>query len=403
MTTAQGAAGASCRRAVLRCALVAMLGAALAACAPLPQPFKPAEKSAALWSGESDAGLSTWGSVAVRPPDGLPASLSSALVDGIVEGLHAREVPASARPASRSSVVLEGQVSAVSGALRWVLLAPGGETALRFEEPAPGGSWRGATARDLAAIAERTAGRIAAALAPTAAEARAAPGTTTPVVVAGVQGAPGAGGPALARAMRRSLAGAGVAVADVPNEATVQILGRVSVESGGAAAGDAAVAIAWTVLRPDGSRIGTVTQSNRVRWARLAGSWTSLAEAVASAGAPGIAELLRRAAPVATAHAATPATTLAAQPESPPAALPVSPPALSPAAPPQPVPDVPPRAPLALSMAARSVIAPPVSVATRSAAPAPVEAPIEPLVTVAARMTPAATVGAPIEPSVTVR
>ena len=370
----------------------------LTACAPLPQPFKPAEKSAALWSGETDAGLSTWGSVAVRPPAGLPASLSSALVGGIVEELHAREVPASARAASRSSVVLEGQVSAVSGALRWALLAPGGETALRFEEAAPGGSWQGATAQDLAAIADRTARRIAAALAPTADEARAAP-VTTPVVVAGVHGAPGDGGPALARAMRRSLAGAGVAVADVPDEATVQILGRVSVEPGGAAAGDAAVAIAWTVLRPDGSRIGTVTQSNRVRWARLAGSWTSLAEAVASAGAPGIAELLHRAAPVATMLA----TTDAAQPELPPAAEPAAPPESSPAAPPELVPDTPSRAPLALSIAARSVVAPPVSVATRSAAPAPVEAPIEPLVTVAARMAPAATVGAPIEPSVTVR
>ncbi len=367
-----------------------MLAAALAACTPLPQPFKPAEKSAALWSGESDAGLSTWGSVAVRPPDGLPASLSSALVGGIVEGLHAREVPASARPASRSSIVLEGRVSAVSGALRWALVAPGGETALRFEEAAPGGAWQGATARDLAAIADRTARRVAAALAPTADEARRAP-VTTPVVVAGVHGAPGDGGPALARAMRRSLAGAGVAVADVPNEATVQILGRVSVEPGSAAAGDAAVAIAWTLLRPDGSRIGTVTQSNRVRWARLAGSWTSLAETVASAAAPGIAELLHRAAPVATALATKRTTTPAAQPE------------LQPAAPPELSPDVAPRAPIALSIAARSVIASPVSVATRSAVPAPVEAPIEPLVTVDARIVPETTVGAPIEPSVTVR
>ena len=139
------------------CALALILCGALAACGDLPRPFQPAEKSTQAWSAPGDI---AWGSVLVPPIAGLSSARSAALVDAVVEALQVREVPASASTGGRGSIVLAGQVSAVTGKLRWTLVTPDGEAALRFEEPHRSmrrGSTR--TAPDLAAIAD--AGRAA--------------------------------------------------------------------------------------------------------------------------------------------------------------------------------------------------------------------------------------------------
>ena len=277
-----GSGAATRLQVALRCALVLLLGTALAACGNLPRPFQPAEKSTQIWAGTHGG---PWGSILVRPIEGLPVPLSDLVVDGIVDALHAQEMPASDRFAGRNSMTLTGRIAAASGKLRWELVAPGGETVLRFEEPSPDRAWRHVPAPDLATIAARAAGRVAAALQPPA-QASAAQ-ATVPVVLGAVEGAPGDGGPALARAMRHSLARIGITLADDADERTLSIQGRVSAEPAGAEARGAAVTIAWTVVRPDGTRVGTVTQANRVPAERLTGSWDRLAEDVARAGAPG--------------------------------------------------------------------------------------------------------------------
>ena len=288
LSSPEGRRGRIRRCAALPCALVLVLCAALAACGDLPRPFQPAEKSLRAWSAPGDI---AWGSILVPPVAGLPAAQSAALADAVVGALQVREVPASARTGGRGSIVLAGRVSAVTGKLRWTLVTPDGEAALRFEEPLLDVARIGETAPDLAAIAERAARKIAAALEPPVADdgiARLA----TPVVLEGVRGAPGDGGIALARAMRDSLARIGVAVADAPDGEARLIAGRVSVVRDEPATDDAAVTIAWDVLRPDGTRLGTVSQSNRVSLERLTGAWGALAPMVARAGAPGIAQLL---------------------------------------------------------------------------------------------------------------
>ena len=139
-----------------------------------------------------------------------------------------RDVPASTRAGGRGSIVLAGQVAVVSGKLRWTLVTPDGETALRFEEPLLDAARLDETAPHLAAIAARAARRIAAALEPPAADDGVAR-TASPVVLEGVRGAPGDGGIALARAMRHSLARIGIAVADDKDGEARLISGRVSV------------------------------------------------------------------------------------------------------------------------------------------------------------------------------
>ena len=289
--TRHACTAATRRRLALPCALVLALCVALAACGDLPRPFQPAEKSLQAWSAPGDV---AWGSVLVLPIAGLPQPQAAALADEVVGALQVRDVPASTHAGGRGSILLAGRVSVVTRKLRWVLVKPGGETALRFEEPLLDAARLDETAPDLAAIASRAARRIAAALEPPIIEdERARP--AVPVVLEGVRGAPGDGRIALARAMRHSLARIGVAVADDRRDDSHLILGRVSVAQENAAADDAALTIAWDVVQPDGTRLGTVTQSNRVSAAQLTGAWGALAKIVARAGAPGIAQLLEHA------------------------------------------------------------------------------------------------------------
>ena len=272
-------------------ALLLLLGGMLAACGDLPHPFQPADKSTKAWSRPGDV---AWGSILVPPIRGLPAAQSAALMDEVVEALHLRDVPASTRTAGRGSIVLAGNIARVSGKLRWTLVTPDGETVLRFDEPIAGVSSDDAGALDLAAIAARAARRVSAALKlPATDDTKTAP--RVPVVLETVRGAPGDGGIALARAMRHSLARIGVSIADAPGKESLSILGRVSVARGDTAASGATVTIAWDVFLPDGRRLGTVSQSNRVAAEQLTGTWGVLPKAVARAGAPGIAQLLRQA------------------------------------------------------------------------------------------------------------
>ncbi len=275
-------------RRAIPLALGLILCVALAACGDLPRPFQPADKSAQAWLGPGDV---AWGSILVPPIAGLPANQSAALVDEVVKALHLRDVPASAYAGGRGSIVLAGRVSVAAGKLRWSLITPDGETALRFEEPTLGAQASDAPTPDLAAVAERAAARVAAALKPPASPDPDRP-PQVPVVIETVHGAPGNGGIALARAMRHSLARIGITVADAPEAGSPTIQGWVSVSRDDTATDSATVTIAWDVLHPDGSRLGTVTQSNRVGEDQLTGTWGVLPRLVARAGAPGIAQLL---------------------------------------------------------------------------------------------------------------
>ena len=261
---------------------------ALAACGDLPRPFQPAEKSTQAWTVPGDV---AWGSILVPPIGGLPAQQSAVLMDEVVKALRLRDVPASTHASGRGSIVLTGRVSVAAGKLRWSLIAPDGETALRFEEPSPGVPTDDAAPPDLAAVAERAAARVAAALKPPASpDPERLP--RLPVAIEAVRGAPGDGGVALARAMRHSLTRNGVTVADAPEDGSLTIQGWVRVARDDTATDSATVTIAWDVLHPDGSRLGTVTQSNRVGENQLTGTWGVLPRLVARAGAPGIAQLL---------------------------------------------------------------------------------------------------------------
>lgn len=111
------------------------------------------------------------------------------------------------------------------------------------------------------------------------------------VVVYRVDGAPGDGAVALQRGMQRALRTRGIPVVGNIADDTYIVLGAVHID-GGLTPGRATVEINWTVIRPDGRRVGSVRQRNSVETGRLDGAWGTIAMAAADGGADGVAALL---------------------------------------------------------------------------------------------------------------
>lgn len=112
------------------------------------------------------------------------------------------------------------------------------------------------------------------------------------VVVYRVDGAPGDGAVALQRGMRRALRTRGIPVVGNITDDTYVVLGAVHID-GGPTPGRETVEIDWTVIRPDGQRVGSVRQRNSVEIGRLDGAWGTIAMAAADGGADGVASLLK--------------------------------------------------------------------------------------------------------------
>lgn len=181
--------------------------------------------------------------------------------------------------------------------LRWRLVDPFGRELGTFDQArqVKDAAWRAGEVGLLAFLAEQAAPRIDALIARPAAARASVP--LAPVVVAPVDGAPGDGRAHLTAAMRRALALLQVPVTDEVGEDTYLVLGAVYVGDDGA--GGLSVEILWTLMAPDGTEAGVVTQRNTLGTEAGAGVWADIAPAVAEGAAAGIIEILRAVGPLA--------------------------------------------------------------------------------------------------------
>jgi hypothetical protein len=168
-----------------------------------------------------------------------------------------------------------------------------------------------APAKGAQAAAQDKAKRPQTAQAPTPAAAAsvAGPGESLAVALRPIEGAPGDGGESLARAMRQFLGRAAIAVVEENRNPAAIVVGRVAVTD--LAAQQQEVRIDWTVLAPDGRRLGTIGQANRIPAGRLDGPWGGIANAVAENAVQGLSDLFDQlsaasAAPPSTAQVPTP-------------------------------------------------------------------------------------------------
>jgi len=253
--------------AVLICIL------ALAACGYLPRPFQPAEKSLPNIAEEE---IGKRAGIFVQPIIGLEAGESKRLTKALVTSLHAQDVAASLLARSRASFRISAHPTE-SGELRWFLTAPNGEILFSSDE-----------ANDLAG-ARRAAQLFADFLNPPPA----ATASRLEIVVPAVDGAPGDGRNALTSAMRQALEAKGLATINDLEDASYLVLGSVHVTAA-KLVGQERVKVDWTVLTPDGVRLGTVSQSNNVPVGTINERWGGVAWIVAENGAEGVVAMLTR-------------------------------------------------------------------------------------------------------------
>jgi hypothetical protein len=106
-----------------------------------------------------------------------------------------------------------------------------------------------------------------------------------------VAGAPGDGEQALAAALAKRLAAAGLKPATAFQANVYEIQGTVRLTAAGS---KQSVSIVWVVLDPDGKQLGVVRQTKEIRAGSLDKRWGAAAEAAASAAAGDIVKLLPR-------------------------------------------------------------------------------------------------------------
>ena len=288
-------------RSRFRPAAAALALVVAVACQPLERPFQPESK---ISTPDSLVATGPRSGIFVGPIEGAPAETARRLARLVAASLRDRDIPATAERTGARAYVLwaEARVARISEAeemltLRWRLVDPFGRELGTFDQARQikTAGWRAGELGLLAFLAEQAAPRIDSLIARPAAARASVP--LAPVFVAPVDGAPGDGRAVLTAAMRRKLALLQVPVTDEMGEDTYLVLGAVYVGDDGA--GGLSVEILWTLMAPDGTEAGVVSQRNSVGTAAPESVWADIAPAVAEGAAAGIIEILRAVGPLA--------------------------------------------------------------------------------------------------------
>ena len=262
---------------------------ALAACQPLPQPFKADSRTKATSTLLRPIGET---SLFVAPVAGLPDADGRALAEALAAALAERDIPASATARNRLSSVLSVTVEPRGGDMIW-----------RWTEEMPDNSQLGEPARPLGlglgrlsdpAGIKQAAKSMAADISSRLNEAlaAAAPVDTGPakLAVKDCTGAPGDGNRSLRQAMRELLILGGQAPLPGPEGADYVISCDVKVWQDGP--NSERVTIEWVLQAADGSHLGEVKQGNRIPRGQLAQAWGNTAHIIAQGGWQGLSEII---------------------------------------------------------------------------------------------------------------
>lgn len=276
--------------------LLALL--ALVACQPLPQPFQNA-----TFTPHGSPLLAPVGelSIFVPPVGNLPPEQRQAWAEALANALAERDLPASAQARAGLSSLLTTDIAedGRGGAVWSWKLERRGTAALQGQGYPLGRTMEqigGIDPRTRKLLAERLAEQIATALEAQVPEAGTAPiGHEGPIRVAilDFDGAPGDGNRSLRQSLRSILpAGGGLVVIDQPQDADFLI--ACSTQTLPVNETLQQVAIVWSLHAPDGTKVGSATQANRIPRGSLDGAWGSTAQAIALGGAEALRGMINR-------------------------------------------------------------------------------------------------------------
>jgi uncharacterized lipoprotein YmbA len=233
------------------------------------------------------------------PVTGAPEPASAALAEAFAQALRDADVPASTEGFNRGSYRLAASAEAqalgrghmvvkVAWQLRDADGAEIGSGTAQGETPVS--LWEGGNAALAGALAHQAAPAIVDLV---SGEAPLPANVAAAVRVTGVSGAPGDGSTSLARAIGTALGRAGVDVARGSGKARFSLACQVELKS--QPDGKQHVTVRWVLSGGNGKPVGQVAQENDVPAGALDHAWGDIAYAVASAAAPGIADLIQRA------------------------------------------------------------------------------------------------------------
>lgn len=281
-------------------AIALAAAAVLAACQPAPRPFAAGPDDRA---GNPLLLLPDRGGIVVRTIAGAPAPVSRRLAEAMVAELLRQNVPAATAGGNRSSYFLDGSAALrrlgggrTEFTISWNLVDNAGKRVggNQAREAAPGTGW-GALAPDLISRVVRSSAPGIAGLVQHRSAAPIDPARTRPLYVSPVVGAPGDGGNILRLAMMGALRRARLSVVREPGAGSLVIAGRMTLAA--PVGGRRDMEIVWSVLRPDGKKVGDLTQRNAVGEHDFDGDWRNLAHLIAEGAAGGVVDLLHRLAP----------------------------------------------------------------------------------------------------------
>lgn len=282
-------------------AIVLLFATAVSACQPVSRPFQPDKKITAL-AGYLEPGPRA--GLIVNNLGTLPDQSLRRISEILVASLRDRNIAAttdsdnhvryrllgnfelehdpSAAPEDTLTVIISWQLFDIHGDITGSVVQ---------EELISTSAWRDFSETTMMSIIDRATPRIEHLL-------DGYGNTSNPsqpldaVVVYKIDGATGDGEAALLRGMKHELKMRQIPVVDSITKDTYVVLGLVQIGDGNSSS-QQIVKIDWTVIHPDGYRVGSIRQSNSIAAGKLSGAWGAIATAVAYRGADGIVSLLK--------------------------------------------------------------------------------------------------------------
>jgi hypothetical protein len=281
-----------------------LLGLALAACQPLPQPFQPAATNK---SANPLLNLPDRAGVVVLPIQGMPQDSGAALAREMASALIDRNLPAFTERGNLSSPELLGQAIATPrGGTRseirviWRLSEPNGiqrgEHALDIATRQT--AWNQGSPTLLREIAEKSAGRIAAIIQGPADRDHTANRVKRTLHVWKIDGAPATAGALLRTELETALRRQALRVSSKMRDDSIVIVGTVTLapaRSGNAGpTGQRDLRLDWVVMGADGRELGKLHQKNTVAAEALENDWPIIARGISVGAARGIGDILEK-------------------------------------------------------------------------------------------------------------
>jgi len=271
----------------------------LAACGPLPRPFKPPPEEAANPLVTEAATTGIW----VAPIDNTAEPMSKLLTESVAAGFKAYGIRATVDERDFRRFRLKGRAEINENdsslpyvaLIHWTLFNREGEVLDTHTQGVSGSrqNWDYGSPKIIREVGETIPEFFTTFIDKAEENVQLKYSRLAGLWVSPIENAPGDGNLSLTRAIKAAIKGARITVAEKRRYAEFVLKGRFSLMP--PSDGLQRVDIVWAVITQDGHEIGRATQNNMVEAGTFDGPWGEVSTIVASAALEGIQDILRAA------------------------------------------------------------------------------------------------------------